>query len=243
MIDKKLIKSRFSTNFKTYNDNAIVQKKVIEQLITLVPLKKYGNILEIGCGTGLLSEKLDRLKAQKLFLNDLCSEPTTIIKPKNIEYEFIIGDAEYINFPKNLDLIISANSIQWFENIDKFFEKSAQALNPGGKLIFSTFVNGNYSEIAKTFGASLKYKTINEITTSAMQYFEPTTATGTSITIYFSTLKELLLHIKNTGVNALNTRILTKSMFAKAEFEYENLRTTKGLPLTYMPAYFVMEKR
>lgn len=243
MIDKNLVKSRFGTNFKTYNDNAIVQKKVVENLTKLVPFKKYGKILEIGCGTGFLTEKLDYLNAKKLFLNDICPEVSRIIKLKNLEYAFIIGDAEEVDFPSNLDLIISANTIQWLTNIETFFEKSAQALNSDGKLIFSTFVKGNYTEITKIFGSSLEYKTVNEITNSAKKHFYVQTTTEDTITVYFSTLKEILSHIKNTGVNALSTNKLTKSALTKAEKEYEKLRTEKGLPLTYEPAYFVLKKR
>lgn len=243
MINKELIKSRFGKNFSTYNDNAFVQKKVVENLTKFVPFKMYGKVLEIGCGTGLLTQKLDYLNAEKLFINDMCEDVKTIVKPQNLEYEFIIGDAEEVDFPKNLGLIISSNALQWLENIEKFFEKSAQALTPSGMLIFSTFTTGNYEEIAKTFGASLEYKTITEIQTIAKQYFDVKTAEEEAMTLYFSTLKELFKHIKHTGVNALSAKGLTKSSLLQAKTEYEKLRTPNGLPLTYKPAYFVMEKR
>jgi len=241
-INKELIKSRFSAKFKTYNENAEAQKKIIENLTKLVPFKKYGKVLEIGCGTGLLTAKLDYLNAEKLFINDICEAVKTCVKPQNLPFEFIIGDAEEVDFPRDLDLIISSNSIQWFENLEAFFQKANQALNAQGKLIFSTFITGNYEEIAKTFGPSLNYSTEAEIIDFAEKYFDVKTSKQETITIYFPTLKALLTHIKNTGVNALSTNRLTKSALVKAEQKYEKLRTEKGLPLTYKPAYFVMKK-
>ncbi len=242
MNDKTLIKSRFSANFSTYNDNASVQKKTVEELTKLIPYINYGNILEIGAGTGLLTKKLDYLNAQKLFINDLCENITLNIKPQNLPYEFIIGDAEEIEFPHNLDLIVSANAIQWFDNLKTFFQKSAQALNPKGKLIFSTFITDNYKEITQTFGISLNYKTSDEILDCAKNFFDIKSSKQETITIYFETLKDLLSHIKATGANAVSTTNLTKTKFVEAKNLYEQLRNKNGLPLTYHPAYFVLEK-
>ena len=42
-MDKNLIKKRFSNNFTTYNENAVVQKTVIKNLTKLIPFKQYKN--------------------------------------------------------------------------------------------------------------------------------------------------------------------------------------------------------
>ena len=56
MIDKSLVKRRFKKSFSTYNDNAIVQKKMAERLIQYLPFKQYNSVLEIGCATGVLTK-------------------------------------------------------------------------------------------------------------------------------------------------------------------------------------------
>ena len=55
-MNKDLIKKRFSKNLKTYNENAKVQKRMAEKLIQLCKKNNYKKILEIGCGTGFLTE-------------------------------------------------------------------------------------------------------------------------------------------------------------------------------------------
>ena len=243
MADKQLIKNRFSANFRTYNENAIVQKAAITELTKLVPFKEYQNVLEIACGTGLLTQKLDYLNAKKLYLNDLSEDVKTYIKLRNLPYEFLIGDAEEIVFPDNLDLIISSNAIQWFENPKVFFENVCSALNNGGLFIFSTYVIGNCKELSDVFGVSLAYKTEDELVSLLEPNFAIKKHYSQKIVLNFTDLKSLLKHIQNTGVNAISSNnVLTKNMFLQAQKEYEKLRNEKGLPLTYCPAYFVVQK-
>ena len=243
MNNKELIKKRFSLNFSTYDEYAIVQKNVVTELTKLVPFKEYQKVLEIGCGTGLLTKKLDYLNAKKLYLNDLSEDVKNYIKIRNLPYEFLIGDAEKIDFPQNLDLIISANAIQWFDNPKLFFDKVFDALNENGLFIFSTYISGNCREIADIFGVSLAYKTQEELFDMLSKNFVVKKHLSQQIVLNFENLKYILKHIKNTGVNAIshNTNF-TKSIFNLAQIEYEKLRNEKGLPLTYVPAYFVAQK-
>ena len=56
MIDKKLVRDRFSKNLEKYNEHARIQKRMAERLFSFIPEKKYKRILEIGCGTGFLTK-------------------------------------------------------------------------------------------------------------------------------------------------------------------------------------------
>ncbi len=237
-MDKNLIKKRFQSKLKTYDDNAIAQKIVVENLTKLVPYKNYQNVLEIGCGTGFLSKKLDYLNAQKLYLNDLFEDVRDYSKIKNLAHEFLIGDIEKIDFPENLDLIISANSLQWILNLELLFEKINKALNPNGSFIFSLFTVGNCAELANIFDVSLNYKNEAEIINMLNPNFIVNLHKTENITLYFSNTKAILNHIKLTGANSVKTVSMTKSQLKKAEQEYEELRTEKGLPLTYVTSYF-----
>ena len=78
MIDKTEIECRFRRSVDSYEDNATVQKWIVQRLVEL--LQEYvpysSRTLEIGCGTGLLSEKINRLwEDQQFWVNDLVERP------------------------------------------------------------------------------------------------------------------------------------------------------------------------
>ena len=54
-MSKFLVKERFRKCLKTYDDNAIVQKIMAQNLVSELEQKKYNKVLEIGCGTGILT--------------------------------------------------------------------------------------------------------------------------------------------------------------------------------------------
>ena len=47
---------------ESYNENAKIQKRMAEKLITFVEKKEYPKILEIGCGTGFLTSLANLIK-------------------------------------------------------------------------------------------------------------------------------------------------------------------------------------
>ena len=48
MIDKNLVHSRFAKNLKSYNDNAKIQKRMAEHLVSFISNKSPKSILERG---------------------------------------------------------------------------------------------------------------------------------------------------------------------------------------------------
>ena len=53
----KVIKS-FNDNAEGYHDKAIIQRKVSKSLVGILPKMENPRILEVGCGTGILTEFL-----------------------------------------------------------------------------------------------------------------------------------------------------------------------------------------
>ena len=72
MINKKIIKESFSKSSLEYNDYAFVQKIMAKKLIGYIENININTILEIGCGTGILTKKLlTRYKNAKLTALDI----------------------------------------------------------------------------------------------------------------------------------------------------------------------------
>jgi predicted TPR repeat methyltransferase len=122
--------------------------------------KNNWNILDLGCGTGLIGEKLRPL-AQKLIGIDLSEKMLAVAKQKNIYDELISGDInETINQYSELDLIVAAETLVYTGNLDKIFAQSNAALKSNGLFVFTIEKTAKYPyELQKSarFAHAKKY--------------------------------------------------------------------------------------
>jgi malonyl-CoA O-methyltransferase len=236
-MNKDLIRQRFAKNLNTYNDNARIQKAMAERLVSFIDNKNPKQILEIGCGTGLLTEIIsEKISFEEYIANDIVEDCEEYIKNINSQIEFVSGDIEQaiLSSDKKYDLIISNASFQWVENLKEFVEVLISKLNNGGTLLFSTFSKENYREVHRVMGKSLEYfskKDLEEMFEKYSPYIEE------EIRIMaFKTPKEILQHMRSTGVNAIEALSWTKTDMQKFENGYNNY--CSGRPtLTYNPIY------
>lgn len=235
MIDKALVKKRFSRNLKTYKDNSVVQCKMADRLVGMIRFQPK-KILELGCGSGLLTEKLVReFSAKDYCAIDIVEECRNYIGKISPDIRFYHSDIETYEFQEKYDLIISNAVFQWIDNLPKFIEKLKNCLTPKGVLLFSTFGTDNLFEISKLTGAGLKYKTVQELNS----LLKPQEIFEDRIELEFDTPKDVLKHLKYTGVNAISNNHWTKSDLKEFENGYKTL-CPKGIKLTYNPIYVMI---
>lgn len=238
---KQDIADRFARSISTYEMAGVVQREISEQLIRLVEPIESGTVLEIGCGTGLLSSLLvERLRGCRFIYNDLSPEMERPLRQKvGTSGLFLPGDAERINWPRECSVIASASCIQWWEDPLSFFPKSYDALTLGGQLVFSTFLPDNLSELNKVTGVGLDYPDFEKIEKSLQSAgFRNIRLQQYQRVLYFPTLIELLRHLHNTGTNSLGSGgLLTPRRLGAMERTYRenlNLSQCASLPLTYV---------
>lgn len=232
-MNPKLLKHKFEKSLETYNSNAIVQKDLAQKLALEVANIKseYDNILELGCGTGLLTEKIVKhIKFKQYHANDLVEKSQNYIKKIIPNCKFYIGDARKIKPSQKMDLIVSNAMFQWFENLEKVSDTLKPILNKDGVLAFSTFTPENYKEIKEITGLSLKYKTKDEIKNIFSKNYKILQIEEFNEQIKFSTPLEILAHMKNTGVNSLSSSHWTikdvKDFCDKYKQKYPDIRLT-----------------
>ena len=251
VIDKDLIRERFSESFSTtYDAEAQVQGDIAQRMVEL--WKSYAttnegcSVLEVGCGSGIFTRKyLPVLYPSKLVLNDLCAEPDVVVNLTTTQYQFLQCDAETIELPdESVDYITSTSALQWFENLESFFAKAYTWLKPGGYLIFSTFGTDNLREIRQITNAGLNYRDIDVLKAMLLKHFEIIFADEERNVMHFDSPIDVLRHIKKTGVNSLikgeNTQSQVRKLiknYNKVEFEGK-----KVCPLTYHPIYIISRK-
>lgn len=248
IINKDLIKQRFSNSFVTgYDSNAKVQKEIAETLFrkweNLIGLKQESSILEFGCGTGFFTRiYLSHIYPSRLVLNDICNIPTITLNLNTTDYEFIDGDAEQLSFPPcSFDYIVSSSAIQWFENIPAFLEKASNWLKPGGALIISTFGPRNMIEIKNIVKISLNYKDSDWFNRKINCNFDRIFIDEESKVLLFDSSIDALRHIKATGVNSVGSEKLTTKEVRNLLDNYPKDANGK-YPLTYNPIYIIAKK-
>ena len=235
--------ARFARHLATYDDNASIQRLTADELISLFSararISRFGRVLDLGCGTGLLARRFLRdFSCGEVFLYDLvpaCGKFVSDI-PRS---RFLTTDLNAPGLLPSADAILSGACCQWLEDPRVLFRAAAQALPPGGFFAGSAFAAGNLGELARCGGSPLvcpPAETWRVMLTGCG--FVPEDFTCSDVTLYFPSPVCALRHLKGTGV-------LTPALKNCAEVRrflagYEKLRTPgRGIPLTYRPVLWV----
>jgi malonyl-CoA O-methyltransferase len=115
---KKSITGSFTKYCYSYHDNASIQKITAKSLIQLLPTISRPRILEIGCGTGILTEALMREYPRGIFeITDISDVMLKECKRrlKNSKATFFLMDGEKpLDNLGTYDLVVSSMTLHWF---------------------------------------------------------------------------------------------------------------------------------
>ncbi len=240
IINKKAVGEKFESSASTYDENAIVQNRIAATLWKLWRENMTSqpcSILEIGAGTGMLTiEYAPVLTDADITTWDL----TNAIRPLPTG-KAVTGDAEelvYDALPDSFDTIVSASTFQWFNSLPMFLNNASRIMRRGGILAFSTFGHDNMKELSAITGSSLRYFSKQELCDMIPEGFEICEALEERITMYFNSPRDILVHLRDTGVNGVYT---PSNNLARIMHEYP--RHDEGCPLTYHPIYIIARKK
>jgi len=137
-----------------YERHAQVQAAVAAELAQQVaqPGPREARLLEIGCGTGLLTRALiaEGMRGDWL-VTDLapemvarCRAATVALAGPRLHYAAMDGARPDAGGP--FDLIVSSLAFQWFGDPQAALARQADCLAPGGALCFATLLDGTFAE-------------------------------------------------------------------------------------------------
>ncbi len=145
----------FSKAACRYDRFSALQKEIGLELLYRIPQKPYQHILDIGMGTGWLTEKCGQrfLEAKTTGLD---YAPGMVACAKNRKIDFVVqADAQALPFPSEaFDLIISNCVYQWIEDLPGAFCESGRVLKQGGDFFFTCFGSATLKELREAIAQS-----------------------------------------------------------------------------------------
>ena len=253
---KDLIAQRFLKAEQTYTQHALIQKNMSEHLCQLM-LKlcppQLPKVLEIGCGSGnLTGQVVENFSIDHLYLNDLYEQVKQFFLVKNTQSTqyppivWCIGDIEKQALENNFSAIISSSALQWMSHLQLLLQRLYTACMNHGYLCFSTFGPENLFEIKALTGQGLHYWSLDDWQRELTQCgFNILTLTEEKQYLYFNTAKDVLKHLKATGVTATTAtdQRWTRQNLHQFYADYEQFKQQDGrYCLTYHPIYCIARK-
>ena len=122
---------------KYIKDNIVKNFKL---KISKKPLNKI-NILDIGCGGGLLSEPMCRLGANVTGID--ASKQNTIVakihaKKSKLKINYLCASPENLKINKKFDVILNMEIVEHVDDINLFIKKSSDLLKKNGIMFIAT---------------------------------------------------------------------------------------------------------
>lgn len=246
VINSSRVGKLFARSAETYDANAIIQKKIAENLANKLVQYVHHNakdILEIGYGSGLFSkEYASRLCPDSITYVDLCS---ALQKLKLAHTEkYIQADAEQwiasLSIKRKFDAIVSASTIQWFADQHQFLNDCALHMKTDGIIAISTFGSRNMEQLNCIRKSPIRYLSIEILQEWILQNFEILYADEQIEMIEFYSILDMLRHLKLTGVTGgtkaspIQIRKITEIFKPNKEGKYQ---------LTYNPIYLIGKKK
>jgi len=126
---------KYNTIGKTYNSTRKADPYLLDRLYFHLNPKQDGKYLDIGCGSGNYTSKL-----QERGLSILGIDPSIemLRKAKNVnsKIEYKIGVAENINLPDNsIDGVIAFLTIHHWTSLEQGFHEISRVLKPSGRFV------------------------------------------------------------------------------------------------------------
>lgn len=144
--------ARQSWDPQRYQDNAAFVARLGEPLLDLLQPQPGERILDLGCGDGVLTEKLAASGARVLGI-DFSAEQVAAAKARGLDAE--VGSGEELAFDQEFDAVFSNAALHWMLRPDRVVDGVWRALKPGGRFVAEMGGAGNVETIRKALIAAL----------------------------------------------------------------------------------------
>ena len=259
-LDKSRFQNAFDKAASRYDDIAVLQRHVGEELLSRLELVKLQpkTILDIGSGTGHFAIKLaERFKDAQILSIDIAPSMLKQGREKlswlqrrfGSQHRFICADAENIPLAdQSVDLVFSNLTLQWCHPPDQAFAEIRRVLTPGGLAHFSTLGPDTLKELRTSWRAVDSHEHVHnfidmhDVGDSLMraQLADPVMDVET-VTLTYTDAIDLMRDLKNLGAHNASTQrqkgLTTVRQLQCVKQHYEQYRSDGVLPASYEVVY------
>ncbi|MGR8930765.1 MAG: malonyl-ACP O-methyltransferase BioC [Gammaproteobacteria bacterium] len=166
-MDKAKVRSSFAAAAQNYDGMAALQRRVGIQLLQRFPCDRcLGTVLDVGCGTGFLTNQLAlNASGRRLIAMDLALPMMQASRDKypNLAAHYICADAEDLPFlPATVERIYSNLALQWAQDLPATLVGFKRVLKTDGQLVFATFGPKTLFELKKAWAGVDDYPHVND---------------------------------------------------------------------------------
>jgi len=241
------IRPNFNKAASQYNAHAALQEEVAFRLSEKLNVISIDPIvmIDLGAGTGLLSEKLSK-KCPKSHL--ICVDFAQQSLRANTNNHNVCANAYQLPFAdKSVDFIASSLMMQWCTDLKGLFEECHRVLKPGGLMLFSTFGPDTLKELKRSWSVVDSEPHVNSFTDMhdvgdqmLQSGFNSPIMEMETLTLTYDKAVDLMRDLKGIGAQTGHNR--SKSLTGKTKFSkmiemYEAYRQDGKLPATYEVIY------
>ncbi|MDP5030831.1 methyltransferase domain-containing protein [Paraglaciecola sp.] len=259
--NKARIAKQFSRAAVTYDKLAKVQLDIALDAKAMLPEHSHC-LLDIGCGTGRITQAL-RQQSQQLLAMDLAfgmlrHASFQTMEPSEAPILWLQGDAEQLPLQTcSVDTIFSSMALQWCAHPEQVLSEIHRVLVPTGHAVIALMTAGSFSELSQSWQYVDSQRHINEFYPTDT-WVQAALKSGLKVDIkkqcyqtWHPDIRHLLTSIKGVGANILlntsdkqsqNPAINRHKFNTLEHFYFLHFGAEQQLPLSYQILFLKCEK-
>lgn len=256
-VNKQDVARSFSQAAPTYDQVAALQRSVAEHLLAKIPDQAFTSILDLGCGTGVVSAQLaQRFAASTVFGLDIAEGMLEYARSQFSQpaLHWCCADAESLPLQDNsVDLVFSSLAVQWCADFQQLCNEVIRVLKPGGFCVLATLGPNTLHELRSAWQQVDGYVHVNRfidsaaVTGAALKAGFGCEFWQQDIVMRYSELRQLTAELKALGAHNVNRGrpkgLTGRQRIEKLKAGYETFRCADGsLPASYDVYYLRLEK-
>jgi len=222
---------RFSSQANNYDTYSHIQAVIFDELLKLIQhsQRNASRILDLGCGTGANTIKLQKLFPHATLMAIDSSSPMISYAKKNHPGKNIHYQQHQLpDLPSTnpFDTIVSNACLHWLspKNFQTLIAKIQGLLNSNGQFFFSVFGPKTYQELQQLLPhqplVSAKFLNADSLQIILKNHFKKISLFEHTHSVVYPSLKVLLHAIKFTGTSSANAGLWTPRKLKTLEKNY-----------------------